>query len=238
MALAVTTSPALVVGGATSATTASFDAPAGSLLVAVLGHNHYGTTTYTGSTWTMSNSGAALTWTLGVKRNNADRSAAAAGAAVYTAPVASARSAMTATASISAAAGTVDTPVLSLYVATGADLTTPVGATGGGFSTTNNLTTTGVTLQQAGSLLLVSGMDYSASGTPTSSDLTIRAGTSAGAMSYETGYKSGGAAGSSATGNLDGAGTGAVNWTWVSAEIRAAADTTTGAFLMLSPVCA
>lgn len=234
--LTVATSPPLVAGSTTTATTASFNANAADVLVAVLGCNHYGTTTYSGETFTLSNSGVALSWQLAVKRSNQDRGAAAAGAAIYVAQVDTTRTGMTVGLSVSAAAGTVDTPVLSVYVVPGVDVADMIGAVGGGFSTTNSLTTTGVSMEQADSLLFVAGIDYSAAGTPTSADLTVRAGTTSGALSYLTGYKSSPGAGSSATANLDGAGTASVNWTWVAAELRAATATAAGRLLMISPV--
>ena len=49
MPLTPAASPPMVVGAEATATTAAFDAPAGSVVVAVLGCNHYGQgTTYTG----------------------------------------------------------------------------------------------------------------------------------------------------------------------------------------------
>ena len=219
-------SPAMVVAnGLTTVTTAAFDVPANSVVVAVVGCNHYGQgSTFTGETWTMGNSGTALSWSQAVKRSNQDRGAAAAGAAIYTAPVASARTGMTVSVTVAAAAGTAETPVLSVYVVPGANLSSPVGGVGGGFGTTNVLTTTGVTMSASGSLLFVAAIDYSAAGAPTSSDLTVsgHTGSIASAISYMTGWKQGASAGASSTANLDGAGTSSVNWTWVAAEIKAA----------------
>ena len=220
------TSPALVSADSlTSVTTSTFNVPANSVLVAVVGCNHYGQgSTFTGATFTMSNNGAALSWSQAIKRTNQDRGAAAAPAGIYVAPVASARTGLTVTVSLTAAAGTVETPILAVYVIPGADLTTPVGGTAGGFSTTNNLTTGAVTMSKAGSLVFVGAIDYSAAGAPTSSDLTIsgHTGTIASAISWLTGWELGAASGATVTSNLDAPGTSSVNWTWVAAEIRSA----------------
>lgn len=211
---AVVTDPDLA-----TVTTAAFNPVGPSLLVACLAASHYGTTTYSGTNWSVTNNSTALSWTELVKRSNADRGAAASDAAIWAAVLPSGRTGMTVTATATPVTGSCDAIVLSLYVVTGAQ----IGPTGtGGFSTTNSLTTTAITTSADNSLLFAVGNDYSESGAPTSSDLTLRAGDISGAISYITGYKSAGSAGSAATANLDGSGTSSVNWTWVVTEIPAA----------------
>lgn len=220
-------SPAIVAANDLStATTATFDVPANSVLVAVVGCDRSGRsgTFGVGETWTLSNSGAALSWSKAVQRGDLEATTDYGSAAIFTAPVSSARTGMSVTASVTTSNGTADSVVLALYVVPGASLSTPVGQTSSGFSTSNAFDTSGVTMTKSGSLLFVGAVDWNWLGNPTSSDLTYagHSGTITSGISYITGWKLGGNAGVSTTGNIDGAGTSTARWTWVAAEIRSA----------------
>jgi hypothetical protein len=110
-------SPAVVSGIGTTLTTASFDPPDQSLLVATVMGSASGT---------MSNNGSALTWTSRVSGSSVQ---------IFTAPLASGRTGMTATVTT----GSSVSWGFKLDVLTGADLGTPTGATGTGSSTSNNI---------------------------------------------------------------------------------------------------
>lgn len=219
-------SPALVTADSlTTATTAAFNVASNSVLVVIVGCDRGNrNSVYVGETWTITNSGTALTWSKAIQRSDVDISADYAGAAIYTAPVSSARTGMTVTASVSTTSGYANSVVLAVYVIPGADLASPVGTTNGGFSTSNAFTNGGVTTSRSGSLVFFGGINFTALGTPSSSDLTYagHAGAISGAIDYITGWKTGGSSGASVTANIDGAGTSAVKWTWVAAEIHSA----------------
>lgn len=99
----------------------------------------------------------------------------------------------------------------------GAKNSSPIGQTGNGSSTTNNITPTIFTSTADNSYAAVMGADFNALGTITSSDLTIQTSNQIPA-SYASGYKSLGTAGSE-TANLNAAGTGAADWQWLAVEI-------------------
>lgn len=151
MALAIDSStPAIVgTGSGTSVTTASFTPPDSTLLVACIAR-------FATSTVTMSNSGTALTWTLKADNSNSR---------VYTAPLTTSQS-MTVTFSqvSSTALG------MKVYAVTGADLTTPIGATGTGTSTSDPSTVTGYSSTIANSLGIASVAYLDSPGSFTSSD--------------------------------------------------------------------
>lgn len=131
MALAIDATTPDLVQADNTCTTASFTAPANSLLVALC-------SCYTGSgaTNTVSNSGTALTWTQRVNHQaGEDAGAYDDTVKIFTAPAVSSV-ARTVTLTTSGSGFT----ALQVLVFTGADLTTPVGATGEGHSTTANLT--------------------------------------------------------------------------------------------------
>ena len=119
------------------------------------------------------------------------------------------------------------------YVVTGQHAS-PIGANGEGSSTTNNITPTVFTSTGENSFGFGAACDWSANGTPASSDLTEDAADYAGAISVEDGYKDLGASGAE-TMNFDAAGTGAATWNWVALEILAAADA--GDTLFAQGVC-
>ncbi|MGL5908448.1 MAG: hypothetical protein ACRCZP_00510 [Phycicoccus sp.] len=166
----------------------------------------------------MSNSGAALTWTLAARRGG-DESGNPGTPAILVATVPSARTGMTVT-STSSITGRNHT--LRVYVCTGASTADPLGAvTEGSTSGTNVLTTTALVTEQATSLLFVSANESdSGPGNPTSSNTTADAYSSAGNHSGLSGHRAATAAGASETFNVDAAGAGLVSWNWVAVEIR------------------
>lgn len=217
-------SPPLVFSETQSVSSASFDPPK-SVLVACVGNNQYGQgTNYQGSSWVMSNNGAALTWQQAVKRNNQDAGSARAGSAIYVAELSAARTGMTVSVAVSTTSGTAEYPFLKVYVVEGADVADIIGAVNGGWSPSNAATISpSVTVEAADSLIFYTVVDHSASGAPTENDanLTSHAGTQASAISFLTGYEPGPASGSAETTVTSGAGT-PVNWIWCAAEVRAA----------------
>lgn len=141
-------SPAITSGIGTSFTTSAFNPPDNSLLVA----------TFMGSSSaTISNNGTALTWTQRATNTNN---------CIYTAPLATGRTGMTVTAGI----GTSSSRGFKVDVITGADLSTPVGATGTGSSATQNVNVNGYTSTLAGSRGLCSVFESNGLGLPSSSD--------------------------------------------------------------------
>jgi hypothetical protein len=228
-------SPARATGSTTNgtlvATTASFTPPANSVLVATAQANARTNGGGNGvGTGAITNSGTALTWTKINERNLADAGGLSGYAGIFVAVLTTSQ-AMTATLTMTAGTNSndINTPTIKLYVVTGADLTTPNGGTTEGSSTTNALTTTGFTTVGASSMGFFSACDWNALGpTITSSDCTVDAGGAAGGtISYASGYKVLGTAGSSATFNIDAPGTNAAAWNWVTAEIEVAAAAAT-----------
>ncbi|MFI7113947.1 hypothetical protein ACIBK9_47055 [Nonomuraea sp. NPDC050227] len=203
MAIAIATSPPLVsTASATSLPTAAFDAPAQSLLVAC---------TMIGGLAALSNSGAALTWTQRhITADNKD--------AIWTAPVPDARTGMTVTVARDTAATFVGG--FSVYVLTGAGLSNPIGATGNGTSTTNNITPTGYNSTIANSRGFAVARDTAAGGTPTSTDdeqAWVRGINTAGMSVVKAANTA--TPGTGVTFNFDAFGTSAANWTWIAVEI-------------------
>ena len=107
-------------------------------------------------------------------------------------------------------------------ILTGVDLTDIVGVSGVGTSSTNNLTTAAITVEQTGSLVVWVGNEWNDLGTPTSSDLAnVDADNGGGAsQSYIAGTRDGVAG--SMTANLDASGAAAADWDWAAVEFRAA----------------
>ena len=160
MALAIDSSTPALVSGTSSSTTASFAAPAGSLLVALCADED-------GTVGTMSNSGTALTWTARVSRTAAE-SGVFVSALAFTAVAATS---VARTVTYTSAVGGSQTD-LKVLVVTGADVTgTPTGAVGEGNSTTINLTVNAYTSTVANSRAVGIAVDGDASGNPTSSDV-------------------------------------------------------------------
>ena len=207
-------------------TSASFTAPANALLVCcpILD----GDTTYDPFTWTdkVTDSGG-LTWTLHILRDNMETTEGG-GSAIYTARTTSAAAR---TVSFNptwfANTGTALQKSAKLYVLTGVDVDgTPVDTTGAnneGGSLTNSINTTSITPGGTG-LLIVNDADWTSSGTfQASSDLTQDTADFAD-ISVCSGYKVC-TSGVGVTGNLNAAGTGAVQHKWVQIVVREASVT-------------
>lgn len=209
MAVDVATSPALATAAYTAVATASFDAAAGTILVAAAAGLDVDT---------ISNSGAALTWTMRVQRSNGNFDVR-----MWTAPVPSARTGMSVTVNGTALIGG-----LKVWVVTGQDGTTPVGQTGNGVSTSNNATPTAYNATRAGSLGFAVGyeadINAGTSGSPTSTDIeeafsmdALYDIEGAGIMLRKAATAS--AASEAVTINLDAGGTGTADWIWAAVEI-------------------
>lgn len=201
--------------GAATVTTASHNPPA-ALLVACCNSNSGSGQSVTHA---ITNNGTALSWSQ-IDLANFGSVAQSGAASAFWAPLSSARTGMTDTLTASGT-GPIP-PSLQLYVVTAADMVTPVGGKAKGGSAANTLAPTSFTVAQAGSVGFWVATDWNANGSPTSSDLTLSPFTSAGNISGCSGYKSLGAAGSSATANIDAPGTAAAAWTWLGFEIKAA----------------
>lgn len=210
MAIAIdASSPAIVSNTSTAKTTASFTAPANSVIVACVGLENTATVTIT-------NSGTALTWSSRIVRKGGDSGAEDGYAAIFTAPApTSAARTVTATSSVSNNAGG-----LKVLVATGADLASPVGATGSGSSTTGTINPNVYTSTFANSRGICVANDWSAAGSPSSSDTEFP---------YDVGGTSGMAihkaadtavSGSSVAMNIVGAGGGTAAWNWAAIELK------------------
>lgn len=204
-------------------TSASFTAPADSILVCTVEYDTNGTG---GASLVVnvSDSGG-LTWTRRVERQGTETTTGG-GSVIFTARTTSSAAR---TVGVQYASGTSGqgTGRLSakLYVTTGADVDgTPVdtvGANNEGGSATNDLTTASVTPGATG-LLFVADADWNELGVFTSSDLTIDTADYAGAISVCSGYKacSGGVG---VTADLNAGGTAAAQHKWCSIVVRAAA---------------
>lgn len=183
---------------ATSVTTAAFNPPSSTLLVA--------TAISIDAPTSITNNGTALTWTLR-KRSAADS------VSIYTAPLPTGRTGMTVTANWGGTLGR----SLKVDVFTGADLSVPIGADGTGASSTNAVTVTGYTSTNAGSRGVCGAYDSNTLGTPSSTDDEVAA--SNGAMRVVKATNTA-TAGTAVTFNLDAAGAGTPAWSWAAVEIR------------------
>jgi len=205
-------SPAIATGDSTTVITATFSPPADSLLVACVfaidGDS---------ATIGVSNSGTAQTWTQRARRDEADSGSRIGLAAIYTAPNATAQTNITVTATTNNNGGI----GLKVYVVTGVSLTTPVGATGEGSSTTNNVTVAAYTSTGAGSRGIAVAHDASQTGTPTSTD------DESAVLDFDTGLTGMGIVkasntatpGTSVMFNLDASGTDPAEWNWAAVEL-------------------
>jgi len=195
-------------------TTAAFDPPACVLVAAVCGDAPSGVV----PAITMSNNGTALTWTQINVRTVADTGGLEGIATLFAVVLSSARTGMTVTAT-----NTISNDLtLKLYCVTGADMTSPVGASTEGSGTANNLTTGTFNAASDGSLGFVAANDWDANGVLTSTDTVVDTYHVAGQASGASGYKFVDPVGYPAAFNLDAAGTANALWNWVSAEIKAA----------------
>lgn len=194
-------SPAVVSSIGTSLTTASFNPPDSSLLVA---------TVMGGSSPTMSNNGAAITWTSRVSSFDVE---------IFTAPLPAGRTGMT----VTVTNGNSVSWGLKLDVITGGNLSSPVGATGTGDSSTNNLTVAGYTSTIAGSRGIGGALDSNGLGLPsTTDDGAAWTGVFSGIRVAKAANTA--TAGSSVTFNFDAAGSSSAGWDWVAVEIVPALD--------------
>lgn len=192
-------------------TTATFNAPAESLLVA------QGTIHREGTVTSGTMSGGSLTWTLQVGRSIPGQWGYGVYLGIWTAPVPTARS-MTAALSPVGGSGTF-TGALKVWIVTGADLAEPVGATNSGQTTTRNATVNAYTATQDGSLGFCTVQDWGEIwGSLTSTDPGW-----IGSQNYVMAlYKDAPAqAGQTVTFhmNITGSGGGSALWHWAAAEI-------------------
>lgn len=197
-------------------TTASFTAPANSLLVVCSGSDT--TAADTNSVVTVSNNGAALTWTKPVERNGADGSGGH--ACIARALVASERTGLTVTVSVSShgIAADGDRGSFKVYIVTGHNTTAPDGNVAENSSTTNNISGS-VTVAGAGRLFGCA-TDWNALGAPTSTD--VEDAFTMTALSGLSAYKSADHASGSQSINFDAA-AGTPDWNWVVYEVVAGA---------------
>ncbi|MEU4225797.1 hypothetical protein AB0F17_16005 [Nonomuraea sp. NPDC026600] len=211
MAIAIDATTPAIVTGTTTCTTASFTAPANSLLVAL------GAAADGAATLSMSNSGTGLTWTTQVQHMTGEDSGAFAVAAFIATAVAVPSVARTVTFTTSSGGSTVD---MKLLVVTGADIAgTPVGAKGEGHSSTANLSAAVYTSTVAQSRAVGIGTDSTATGgSPTSSDTGFAFDHAFDASGIAV-YKSAdtGSSGTGVTLNFNGSGT--RTWNWAAIEI-------------------
>jgi hypothetical protein len=197
-------------------TTASFNTAVGDLLLICANGDDDGLSG--DATWGITdNQGSHLTYTEIVRRN---ASSAVHGSSIAWRATPGAITGLTITVTASRTSFYVDS--IKVYKATGHDTTTPIGATNNNESTTNNLTTGGITSQTDGGASLAVGTDWTAAGDPVSSDLTVDSYTLSGLTSGTSGFKTISLNGQTVTGNLDAGGTAAVQWTYVEFEVRAA----------------
>lgn len=205
---------------ALTTTTASFTAPSSAVLVACVSSN---TTPAGNPTLTVSDSGG-LTWGAAkVLRQQSEGGGSTGGTtAIFGAVTASSTSrTVTATASV---AGTANGISVKVYVVTGADTANPYGATAEGASQVNNTTTTGYNSTVNNSRGFACGTEWNELGVPTSTDTGDGADVT-GAIAALSCFKAADTAtsGTSVTFNLDAAGAGTPDWTWVALEILPAA---------------
>lgn len=205
MPIEIAVTPALVADASVSSvSTASFTRPEGGLLVAMV-------VALSASTYTLS--GGSLTWTQRVA-NSAD---------IWTAPV-------TGSGTMTVTVGNLTDPDFAVSVAavkvvgvTGQSLLNPIGSTGSGESSTNNLTVSGYTSSAAGSRGFFCGLDSNAAGAATSTDTgsgwTENVGffDVAGVAVHKAANTTN--AGTSVTFNADASGSGEAAWEWAALEI-------------------
>lgn len=118
---------------------------------------------------------------------------------------------------------------LKVYVITGHDPAVPIGGqNGGGAAASNSLTTTGFTVLGGDSLgvFAANGASSLLAGNPTSSDTTLDPYNVSTEIYGGAGYKTLGAAGSSATFQITAPGAATPVWNWVSVEILSPAVVT------------
>jgi hypothetical protein len=209
MAIAIATSPALETSfSPTNAiSTSPFSPAAGTLLVAAFDG-------FALSTFSISNSGTARTWTQRV--DVAD----SAQIRFWTAPNPTALSNIT----VTVTGADQIFGAVKVWVVTGADLTTPTGATGTGTSTTNNINPNVYTSTVAGSRGFAAAMEQNTGGTPSSTDdaEAFLIGSAGGLTATKAANTA--TAGATVTFNFDASGTGTAQWDWAALEVLPAVD--------------
>lgn len=220
------TSQPLTGTSATTLTTAAFNAPANSVVVAMVSRD--GATT---EAPTYSTSGTALTWTVVGLRNQSDGAGTGwvnASAGMTFAPIVTARTGMTVTASYATAAA--NQMALQVFLLTDVDMSDPLGAfLEGSDANVTNVTTDPITLERTGSLMVavlsggkVTGQPSLGGAIPASSDLTETAWNVGNELFGLQGYKTLGAAGTTATATASPPLAGlSSNWNWIVAEFQA-----------------
>lgn len=201
----------------TSLSTAPFSPPAGSVILAFVMQDS--TTGGAAPNLGITNNGTALSWIVGPVRDSNDPQDYPTAVKVFAAPVPVARTNLTVTGTSNLENDT----ALRVYVLTGVHQTTPFGNVSENSQSGNTLVTTAFASAYAGSWAFVGAVEggpLSAAPTPsgfTASDPFIISSEMTGCV----GYKTLGAAGSTISFTIDGAGTSSTNWNWVAVEIRA-----------------
>ncbi len=168
MAIAIDGStPAIASTTASPLTTASFTPPSGSLLVACISSD---SNSGVNPTIGISNSGTAFTWTEQIRESAASGGNSGC-AVIFTAPVTVSQS-MTVTVTSTSSSTAMDEAV-QVYVLTGADTSSPVGATGSGSSVVNHITPTVYTSTVNNSWGFGAFTDWADLGAPTSADVAV-----------------------------------------------------------------
>lgn len=214
MAIAIdASSPTVVIGSTTNIQTATFSPPAGVILVAcLLGDGGR-------ASWSVSNTVASLTWNtiFHVYPGSTGGSASA-----YYAYLPGGASNMAVSAA-GANAGGDNTCAIKVYVVTGADTSTAVGATStGGTTDTANVLSHTVVPQVANSLGIMVAEEFVNLGVSTSSNTTFEDASAGGSIGGGFGYRVMGAAGGTETFTFDAFGAAAAQWAWGILEIRSA----------------
>ncbi|MGW6498541.1 phage distal tail protein [Nonomuraea angiospora] len=212
-------SPAIVTGNP-SAQTAQFSPPANSVLVACVFANDGSS----GTNITVSNNVSALTWTSRVRRDTVDSGGQNGLAAIFTAPCPAGITNTRVTAATNRTTGI----GVKVYVFTGVDLTTPVGATGEGSSPNNAINPNAYTSTAAGSRGVACASERSDTGAPTSTDdaaATYNGTLGLAGMGVLKAANTG-SSGSTVQFNLDASGGLPAEWNWCAVELMPGATDT------------
>lgn len=205
------------VQGSDPITTAQFNPPDNSLLLVMISSD---AALGGDPAVSISNNGAALTWTEIQARSIADSGGLDGEASAYYTLLPTGRTGMSVTATITNQAQSLS---MKVYVITGHDTTAPIGASGEGSSATNNITPTIYTATTANSLGFAVANDWNASGLPTSTDeedVFHIPGLISGLSAYKATPSA--TVGAPVTMNFDASGTGALKWNWVGFEVKPA----------------
>lgn len=207
--------PARVTNAGTSGTitTVAFSPPA-AVLVVYTGRD-------TNVDTVISNTGPTLTWEPIGQRDSDDVGGRSGGVDAHYAVLSAPATGMTVTTTIAAA----QQLSAQVYVLTGVDTADPIGGYAEGSNPVAAFTTDAFTTELADSLGIFGLNDWTPRGAVTSDDTTFSAYLTAGQQGGGSGYKTLGAAGSSATFNVSIAGTATPDNNWLSFEVRGAATT-------------